>query len=115
MLHLKRIVRFMMAFLLISGFFMFGCTKEREIAEKYSLSLNLNTPEVQSRKVTINGGVAAPIASIQWDWGDGNLEKHHVFPASHTYATPGQYEVKVTAYGKAKDCSEQKFIQVQIP
>jgi PKD repeat protein len=96
-----------------------GCAKEKEkeqgVAQKCSpLSLNLNPVEYKSRTATINGGVAAPVKSIQWDWGDGTLEKHRFFPASHTYTAPGQYEVKVTAFGTVADCSEQKSAKVQI-
>jgi len=40
----------------------------------------------------------AQVERIQWEWGDGQIEKHRFFPASHTYATPGKYEIKVTAF-----------------
>ncbi len=60
--------------------------------------LNLNTAEVQGKKVTLNGGVMAQVERIQWEWGDGQIDKHRFFPANHTYATPGKYEIKVTAF-----------------
>jgi PKD repeat protein len=60
--------------------------------------LTLNTPEVKGKQVTVNGGVMAQVERIQWEWGDGQIEKHRFFPASHTYATPGKYEIKVTAF-----------------
>jgi PKD repeat protein len=60
--------------------------------------LNLNKADVQGKKVTVNGGVMAQVERIQWEWGDGQMEKHRFFPASHTYAAPGKYEIKVTAF-----------------
>jgi len=60
--------------------------------------LNLNTPEVQGRQVTVNGGVMAQVERIQWEWGDGQIDQHHFFPASHSYAAPGTYEIKVTVF-----------------
>lgn len=60
--------------------------------------LNLNTPEVQGRQVTVNGGVMAQVERIQWEWGDGQIDRHHFFPASHSYAAPGTYEIKVTVF-----------------
>ncbi len=60
--------------------------------------LNLSTPEVQGRQVTVNGGVIAQVERIQWEWGDGQIDQHHFFPASHTYEAPGTYEIKVTVF-----------------
>jgi hypothetical protein len=112
--YIRNTARIVLALLLISVFFIVGCAKEPEVAEKCALSLNLNPPEYQSRKVIINGGVGAPVKNIQWDWGDGSQARHQFFPASHTYLNPGQYDVKVTAFSIAKNCSEQKVIKVQI-
>jgi|GEM_PF-5130041 len=60
------------------------------------------TPEIRGLTVTING-VAAPgspgtsITRIWWDWGDGQREERG-FPATHTYARAGTYQIIVTAF-----------------
>ena len=72
-----------------------GCGGDSGLVD---FQLNLNKPEVQGKKVTLNGGVMAQVERIQWEWGDGQIDKHRFFPASHTYAAPGKYEIKVTAF-----------------
>jgi PKD repeat protein len=52
--------------------------------------------------VTVNGSAAlgysgASITRIRWEWGDGSSEDS-LFPATHTYSSPGAYTVTVTAY-----------------
>ena len=59
--------------------------------------------------VSVNGGVVPPqdcpvITRIEWDWGDGTVQDHW-FPATHTYASPGDYTVMVTAYNAAGNSS----------
>jgi hypothetical protein len=90
-----------------------GCAKEQKTAEVCDLNLNLNAPELEERNVTVNGGVMAPVKGIQWDWGDGKIDKHRYFPARHTYAGPGRYEIKTTAFS-IKGCSEEKAVVVNI-
>ncbi len=99
--------------LTVCALLMFGCTKEPKTSEVCDLSLNLNAPELSERNVAINGGLTAPVKRIQWDWGDGTVDKHRYFPARHTYSAPGQYAVKVTAYS-IKGCSEEKSVTVTI-
>jgi hypothetical protein len=91
----------------------FGCSKEQKASDICDVNLNVNAPELEDRNVMINGGVTAPVKRIQWEWGDGKIEKHRYFPARHTYAAPGQYEVKVTAYS-VKGCTEEKTLSVTV-
>ena len=87
-----------------------GCTDDSGFID---FQLSLNNPEVQGKQVTVNGGVVAPIERIQWEWGDGAADKHHFFPASHTYDKPGRYEIKVTAFD-SKNHSASKSVSVDI-
>jgi len=91
----------------------FGCSKEQKASDICDVNLNLNAPELDGRNITINGGVTAPVKRIQWNWGDGKIEKHRYFPARHTYDAPGQYEVKVTVFS-IKPCSEEKSVIVTV-
>jgi hypothetical protein len=65
-------------------------------------SLDLFAPEVDGLSVSVNG-VTLPgtpdaiVVLIHWNWGDGYSEDHW-FPASHTYASPGNYLITVTSY-----------------
>jgi PKD repeat protein len=43
------------------------------------------------------GTSGARIDRIHWDWGDGRSENRG-FPATHTYARDGTYEIRVTSY-----------------
>jgi len=90
-----------------------GCTKEKNTSNICDVNLNLNAPELQERNVMINGGVTAPVKRIEWNWGDGKVDKHLYFPAHHTYGAPGQYEIKVTVFS-AKGCTEEKSVAVII-
>ena len=98
---------------IILGLFYAGCTGDREKYDVTDFRLNLNTPEVEGREVTVNGGVAVPIEQIQWDWGDGQIDEHHFFPASHTYNKPGHYVIKVTVFDK-KNRMASKSVTVEI-
>jgi PKD repeat protein len=88
-------LRSKLTFIILFSLLFAGCGGDSGFVD---FQLNLNTPEVQGKKVTINGGVMAQVERIQWEWGDGQIDKHRFFPASHTYATPGKYEIKVTAF-----------------
>ncbi len=64
--------------------------------------LSVFEPEVDGLMVSVNGVVfpgnsGTSIVRIHWDWGDGNGEDHW-FPASHTYASDGNYTITVTAF-----------------
>jgi hypothetical protein len=100
-----------LAFLII----LTGCTEEKQVSAKcdIDIKLNISKPELMANNVTINGGVVAPVKRIQWDWGDGRIEKHRYFPAKHSYEKPGQYDIKVTAFA-GKGCSEEKSVTVEI-
>ncbi len=90
-----------------------GCTGDQKTNDTNFFSLNLNKPEVNGREVILNGGVAAPVERIEWDWGDGQIVKHHFFPASHTYKNPGRYEIKVRVFDRRNRTSE-KSVAVEI-
>jgi len=79
-----------------------GCSGDSSFVD---FQLNLNPPAIKGREVTVNGGVAIPVERIQWDWGDGQFEKHHFFPYSHIYKNPGRYEIKVTAFDSKNQSS----------
>ncbi|MBW1839177.1 MAG: PKD domain-containing protein [Deltaproteobacteria bacterium] len=75
-----------------------GCTGDKGKNDVIDLRLNLSTPDIFEREVVVNGGIMAPVERIQWDWGDGQIEKHHFFPHSHTYNKPGRYQITVTVF-----------------
>lgn len=59
---------------------------------------------VNGQQVVFNGAPVKGISptaglGISWDWGDGSSTTKF-FPAAHSYSTPGQYAVKVTANWK---------------
>ncbi len=65
-------------------------------------SLSLFVTSVNHTRVTIDGETApgainSSITSVHWDWGDGNQMDYLGFPASHDYALPGIYMVRVTS------------------
>ncbi len=65
-------------------------------------SLSLYPATSSGTAVTINGVVIAPsgtkLTAIDWNWGDGiTLTGCSYFPETHDYASPGQYQVVVTA------------------
>jgi len=103
----------MMVVCIVLALFSAGCTGDRETNDVINFQLNLNNPEVEGREVTVNGGVAVPIERIQWDWGDGQIDKHHYFPATHTYNKPGRYQVKVTVFD-TKNRTATKSVSVEI-
>lgn len=74
--------------------------------------LNLSVPQVEGLTVTVNGGVVAPVVRIQWDWGDGSIDNHLYFPATHTYARPGRYTITVTVFDE-KNYSASKSISIE--
>ncbi len=98
------------AVVVLAGLFYIGCSDNGGFVD---FQLNLNPPEVQGKQVTVNGGVIAPVDRIQWEWGDGQIDKHHFFPATHTYAKPGRYEIKVTVFD-SKNQSATKSVSVEI-
>ena len=69
--------------------------------------LNLSPPEIAGATVTVNGGVVAPVVRIQWDWGDGTVDRHLYFPATHTYAAAGRYTVTVTVFDAENNSAAQ--------
>ena len=83
---------------IVSVLFCAGCTGDQKTEGSIDFRLNLSRPEILDGEVIVNGGVAAPVVKIQWDWGDGKTDKHHFFPHTHTYDKPGRYEIKVTVF-----------------
>ena len=90
-----------------------GCTGDKGKNDVIDLRLNLSTPDIFEREVVVNGGIMAPVERIQWDWGDGQIEKHHFFPHSHTYNKPGRYQITVTAFD-SKNRSATQSVTVDI-
>ncbi len=88
-----------------------GCSDNGNSANRHQL--NISMPEVDGKQIEVNGGVVAPIERIQWEWGDGRVDKHHFFPATHVYGNPGQYEIKVTVFD-SKNRTSTKSVTVQI-
>jgi hypothetical protein len=88
-------LRSSLAFIILCSLLFAGCGGDSGFVD---FQLTLNTPEVQGKKVTVNGGVMVQVERIQWEWGDGQMDKHRFFPATHTYAMPGKYEIKVTVF-----------------
>lgn len=83
---------------IVSVLFCAGCTGDQKTEDSIDFRLHLSKPGILEREVIVNGGVAAPVVKIQWDWGDGQTDKHHFFPHIHTYDKPGRYEIKVTVF-----------------
>jgi len=96
--------------LLLLLLFYSGCNGDSAFVD---FQFSLNPPEVKGRQVTVNGGVGVPIERIQWEWGDGEMEKHHFFPFSHTYKNPGKYEIKVTVFD-SKNQNATRTVTVDI-
>lgn len=68
--------------------------------EDSPIRLDLWVDRVEGSTVTVNGYVATTDGTIQrmrWEWGDGTSNDSW-FPASHTYASAGQYAITVTAF-----------------
>ncbi len=72
------------------------------IADNPHPFLILETSDIENLTCTLNG-TAAPgsanltIVSIRWDWGDNLTPEYHGFPYSHTYGSPGTYNLSITA------------------
>ncbi len=67
-----------------------------------TVSLNVDSIRVRDLRVTVDGEMSwtcAP-AHLTWKWGDGH-EDSQDFPASHTYAAAGIYDVTVEAANDA--------------
>lgn len=105
--------RLVMLFCIVLVILTAGCPGDQGKSDVIDFRLNLSNPEVEEREVTVNGGVAVPIERIQWEWGDGQIDKHHFFPASHTYNKPGGYEIKVTVFD-SKNQTVTKSVTVEI-
>ncbi|MCX8042896.1 MAG: PKD domain-containing protein [Desulfobacterota bacterium] len=75
--------------------------------------LNLNTPQIDNMTVTVNGGVVVPVTRIQWEWGDGTIDRHSYFPATHTYTRHGRYTITVTVFDD-KNFSASKSVTVDL-
>ena len=64
------------------------------------ITLTLQLPLVSGLTVSVSGTVTATNATItrlNWQWGDG-VDNDQWFPASHTYAISGVYQITATAY-----------------
>jgi hypothetical protein len=88
-----------------------GCSTEKQTCDFKMNIFAMGLPE--AKKVTVNGSALANVQRIQWDWGDGIVDEHHFFPASHAYGKPGRYTITVTVYN-VHDCSDRKSISVDI-
>src|SRR5260221_9201228 len=77
----------------------------KETANTYPLQLTYRAPEnlLPNKSISRNGAAVKPTslytASYKVDWGDGTAVMPFAFGAmeNHIYATPGTYNVKVTA------------------
>lgn len=87
-----------------------GCSDKNSPPD---FQLNLNMPQIEGLTVTVNGGVVTPVVRIQWNWGDGSVDHHLYFPATHTYARPGRYTITVTVFDD-KNHSASKSITADI-
>lgn len=103
------IKRSLLAICLLVVFFS-GCFGE---AQDPNLQLNLSTPVVKEKNVSLNGGVSVPVERIQWEWGDGQTDKHHFFPATHDYKNPGTYQITVTVF-TSNNTNASKSVAVEI-
>jgi PKD repeat protein len=56
-------------------------------------TINGNSVSLPGYLITVKG---ESIAKTTWNWGDGTISQSG-FPGTHTYATPGNYIVTVTA------------------
>jgi len=84
-------------------------------------TLSLFVTSVNQTRVTIDGETApgalnASITRLHWDWGDGNQIDYLSFPASHSYALPGTYMVRVTSVqSDGQSTTEHIDIEVTMP
>lgn len=63
--------------------------------------LTISTPTVAERTITVNGvansnACAGPLQPFTFNWGDGTVTMGS-FPQSHTYTSPGNFQLCVTA------------------
>ena len=56
------------------------------------------TPCVNGLQVDVNGGYYNSPTNVIWEWGDGQQPPSIYFPETHTYASAGEYTIKITAY-----------------
>ncbi len=85
---------------------------------RMSPKLDLSLPVVFGLTMTVDGVVTpgigdSTIATVHWDWGDGNSEDRWL-PASHTYTAYGEYTITVTAY-QSDDLTSTKAFIIDIP
>jgi DNA integrity scanning protein DisA with diadenylate cyclase activity/PKD repeat protein len=83
--------------------------------------LVLGVPVIENFTCTMYG-VAAPgsenvtIENLQWDWGDNQTSEYHDFPNSHTYSSPGEYTIIITAIqSDGQDATKTATIFVEPP
>ena len=103
----------MVVLCIIGGVFVSGCKSDTQENKTSEIRLNLSVPETYDREVLVNGGVAVPVERIQWEWGDGRMDRHHFFPASHIYTKPGLYQITVTVFTR-DGRSDTKSVDVEI-
>ena len=91
-------------------------TRVAAYANESPIQLSLSAPAyLDCGEVEIEGTTATPVGVIErvsWDWGDGTITEGQP-PAWHRYVSPGEYQVKVTAFSTAKD-SRNQSVPVQI-
>ncbi len=91
-----------------------GCGNTPDEQAATAAELNVNTPEIFDLEVSVNGGITAPVTRIQWDWGDGTIDRHAYFPASHLYKKSGTYTITVTVFTAAnRSLSKAVTVTVQ--
>jgi hypothetical protein len=101
----------LLAICLLCVSFTGGCSGE---VQDHNVQFNLAAPVINEKTVSLNGGVAVPVERIQWEWGDGQTDKHHFFPASHTYANPGNYKITVTVFdANNKHASQSVSVEIK--
>jgi hypothetical protein len=88
-----------------------GCSSDEVKAP--NLKFNLSVPEITEKIVSLNGGASVPLKRIQWEWGDGQTDKHHFFPASHNYNNPGRYQITVTVFDNDNNTAS-KSVSIEI-
>ncbi len=111
--HLSRYCLVMLC--IVMGLFCAGCKSDKKTdSGAIDFRLNLSNPEVQGAEVNVNGGIAVPVERIQWEWGDGQMERHHFFPVTHTYAQPGKYQIIVTVFDdKERTASQSVTVEIK--
>jgi len=103
----------LLAICLLAVSFSGGCANEVPVPVP-TLQLSLNAPEISEKTVSVNGAASAPVDRIQWEWGDGQTDKHIYFPAHHVYKNPGKYQINVTVFDTKNNKSATKSVSVEI-